>query len=207
VIDSAVITGTADLRFMGITFPSRLRFTHDAGRSYRHYIEATIWGWPLLRVNEHFIEGRGRLELPFGTIENDPKTDSAGNLGLWGESIWLPTLFITDPRVRWEAIDDTTARLIVPVVGTEAEDSFTVHFDAETGLLTSMEALRWKNSSDMEKTRWILEARGWIERHGMWLVSPGAVTWAGDSAPWLVMSVDDVAYNADVSAYIRARGL
>ena len=38
VIESAVITGRGSLRFRGITFPARLRFTHDAGQGYRHYI-------------------------------------------------------------------------------------------------------------------------------------------------------------------------
>ncbi|MGB7295923.1 MAG: hypothetical protein WBC70_10075, partial [Candidatus Aminicenantales bacterium] len=37
LIDSAVITARGTLRFMGITFPARMRFTHDAGQGYRHY--------------------------------------------------------------------------------------------------------------------------------------------------------------------------
>ena len=43
VIDSAVLTGRANLRFMGITFPGRYRIIHDAGQGYRHYIEATFF--------------------------------------------------------------------------------------------------------------------------------------------------------------------
>lgn len=114
VIESAVITGRATVRFTGIRFPARFRFTHIAGQNYRHYIEATIFGYPILKVNEHYLDGKSRLELPFGVVENEPKVDMAANLGLWAESIWLPTVFITDPRVRWEAIDDTAARLVVP---------------------------------------------------------------------------------------------
>ena len=49
VIESAVITGRGRLRFMGITFPTRLRFIHDAGQGYRHYIEATLFGLPILK--------------------------------------------------------------------------------------------------------------------------------------------------------------
>jgi len=51
VIESAVLTGSARLRFSGVTFPSRLRFTHIAGQDYRHYIEATIFGYPVMKVS------------------------------------------------------------------------------------------------------------------------------------------------------------
>jgi hypothetical protein len=76
LIKSAVISGRAALRLGGITFPARFRFTHDAGRSYRHYIEATFFGWPLMRVNEHYLDGRARLEMPFGVIEGAPQGES-----------------------------------------------------------------------------------------------------------------------------------
>jgi hypothetical protein len=58
------------------------------------------------------------MELPFRVVENEPKTDQAANLNLWGEATWLD-----------------------------------------------------------------------------------------QGRPWLMMTIDDVAYNANVSAYIRARGL
>ena len=52
VIESAVISGRGRLRIKGITFPARFRFTHIAGQGYRHYIEATIFGYPLMKINE-----------------------------------------------------------------------------------------------------------------------------------------------------------
>jgi hypothetical protein len=90
VLESAVITGRAKLRVAGITFRGRFRFTHDAGPGYRHYIEATIFGLPLLKINEHFLEGKARMELLFGVIQDNPKTNQAANLGHWAESVWLP---------------------------------------------------------------------------------------------------------------------
>lgn len=204
VIESAVITGRAQLRFMGITFPGRYRIVHDAGQGYRHYIEATLFGIPLMKVNESYLDGRARMELPVGVIENEEKVDLAANLGLWGESIWLPSVFLTDPRVRWEAIDDSTARLIVPSAA--GEDSFTVYFDAESGLIEHMEAMRWKDPADTEKTLWRLDPYGWEEFHGLLIPSPAAVTWADEGTPWLVVDLQEVVYNADVREYIRAKG-
>ncbi|HID51165.1 MAG TPA: hypothetical protein EYP41_03895, partial [Anaerolineae bacterium] len=114
LVETAVISGRGQLRIKGVTFPARFRFTHSAGQSYRHTIEATFFGYPIMKVNEWYLDGKARLELPAGVIENEPKIDAAANLSLWGEAVWLPSIFLTDPRVRWEAIDDTTARLIVP---------------------------------------------------------------------------------------------
>jgi hypothetical protein len=203
-VRSAVISGRASLRLAGITLPARLRFTHTAGRDYRHYIEATMYGFPLLKVNEYFLDGHSRLELPVGIIENEPKVDMAANLGLWGESIWLPSIYITDPRVRWEAIDEVTARLIVPF-GDE-EDTFTVTFDPQSGLIQNMKALRYKQATDDEKKLWLLEALEWDRFNGILVPSISTVTWEDDGHPWLSINLDEVVYNVDVSAYMRASG-
>ena len=204
VIETAVITARGTLRFAGITFPARLRFIHEAGRGYRHYIEATIFGYPLLKVNERYLDGQSQMELPVGVIENEPKINMAANLGLWGESIWLPTIFITDPRVRWQAIDDSSAQLIVPFE--DGEDTFTVVFDVQTGLIQSMEAMRYREADDAAKIPWRLEPVAWEAYHGILIPSRSTVTWGDEGTPWLVVDIDDVAYNVDVDDYIRAKG-
>lgn len=204
VVETAVITGRGTVRFMGVTFPARLRFTHDAGQGYRHYIETTLFGIPLMKVNERYLDGQARMQLPMGVIENEPKVDMAANLGLWGESIWLPSIYLTDSRVRWEAIDDTSARLIVPFE--TGEDMFTVYFDPTTNLITRMQAMRYRDPDDTEKISWQMDVLGWDRFNDVLIPARSTVTWADEGTPWLITEVEDIAYNVDVREYIRAEG-
>jgi hypothetical protein len=204
VIESAVISGRATLRLAGLTLQGRFRFIHDAGRAYRHYLDATLFGRPFLRVDEWFVDGAARLELPFGVTEGEPRVDAAANLGLWTESIWLPALLVTDPRVRWEAIDDGTALLVVP--GREGDERILVRFDAAEGRPAMLESMRWRDARDETKTLWINDARGWGEVGGRTVLTEAALTWYGDDGPWAVFRVDEVRYGVDVAAALRGRG-
>lgn len=203
VIESAIITGRGSIRVKGITFPSRFRFAYLAGRGYRHHIEATFFGFPVMTVNECYIDGKARMELPVGVIENEPKIDMAANLGLWAESIWMPSIFITDRRVHFRAIDDTTTLIVVPFG--EDTDSLIATFDHVTGLVSKLEALRWREATDEAKTAWHNEPLGWIDSHGIMIPSPAATTWIDEGTPWATWRIDDVAYNVDVSEIMDTR--
>ena len=202
VYTSAVISGRGTLRFMGITFPTRLRFSHLTGQDYRHYIEATFYGLQIMKVNEHYLDGHSRLALPFGVVENDPGVDSAANQGLWGETMFFPAVFLTDQRIRWEAVDEKTAKLTVPFG--KDEQVFTVDFDQQTGLMTRMETLRYRDAK-VGKLRWWGEVMPVNNRTGR-LVTRFAVSWEDEGTPWLVIQIEDIVFNSGVSSYIRQTG-
>ena len=204
VIESAVISGRATMRLGGITFPGRFRFTHDAGRGYRHYIEVTLFCLPIMKINEHYLEGGARMELPFNVIENEPRVDQGANLALWGESMWFPSLFVTNRRVRWEAMDDVTALLVVPFG--EIEERFVVRFDPVAGMPRLMEAMRYKGEGSEDKTLWLNEISNWDILDGRKVFTVGTVTWFDEGKPWAVFRVEEIVYNADVRNYIGARG-
>jgi hypothetical protein len=201
---SAILTGRGTLAFAGVTMPARWRFVHDAERGYRHYIETTFYGFPVMRVNEHYLDGHARFVLPFGVQENDPNLDSAANLGLWAERIAYPAAFVTDPRVRWEPVDDTTARLHVPFG--DAEQTMTVTFDPATDLLTRIEADRRFADAKRGYVRWWGTADEWAPLNGVITPVRQSVQWADQDSPWLHMVTEDVVLNADVSQYIEQSG-
>lgn len=91
VVDSAIVSGRGHMRVSGVTLPVRFRFTHDAGREYRHHIQATVYGVPVLTVHETYLDGKARLKLPFGVSEG-PNIDQGANLALWAEAIWMPSV-------------------------------------------------------------------------------------------------------------------
>lgn len=203
VINSAVISGRATMRIQGITLPGRFRFTHITGQDYRHYIEATLFGLPIMRINEPFLDGKGRLELPFGVFEGT-EIDQAANLGLWAEAVWMPSVWITDPRVHWEPVDDVTAVLVVPFG--DQQEHFIARFDHASGMLRMLESMRYKEVGG-PKVLWLNHVRAWDNIDGRTLPQVSALTWFDEGTPWAVFTTEEVIYNVDVQEYVRARGL
>src|SRR5215218_846287 len=144
VIETVVIKGRAFISPFGIKLPARFLFLYNAGRDYRHYIEATWFGIPIMKVNERYLDGKSFFELPVGDpIVNDPSTNQAANLAIWAEAAWFPSIWITDSRLHWKPVDENTALLYIPFG--EKEENFVMRFNSETGLLDSMEAMRYRD--------------------------------------------------------------
>jgi hypothetical protein len=206
VITSAVISGRATVRPVGaLTLPARFRFVHAAGRGYRHYIEVTFFGLPVMTINERFVNGAGVMTLPFGE-ERGAKIDQAANLGMWAEAIWFPSIYVTDPRVRWEPIDAVTALLIVPAAG-GVDERFVVRFDEATGMIAWFESMRYQGASSTSKTLWLNRMDAWGWRDGRPYSASGAAIWMNDGKPWAVFNAEDIRYNiADVDAALRREG-
>ncbi len=205
VITSVVITGRAWMRPAGPFYlPARFRFTHIAGKDYRHYIEATFFNIPFLKVNERYLDGKARMELPFATDMGD-KLDQAANLGLWAETAWFPAVFLTHPGVSWQPVDDNTAILVVPF--NDTTDQFTVRFDPQSGFAVQFEAMRYHDSKSTEKVLWVNHVTEIREKDGKLSFVTGSATWMDDGRPWAFFTAEHIALNVHVTDYVRQKGI
>jgi hypothetical protein len=194
-IEQALVVGRSTVRMAGIAFQGRFRFEHRVGESFTHAFDITLFGQPMVRVREWFSDGRAGVERPFGSFADTPQLNSAANLSLWAEAVYFPAVLVTDTRVRWEAVDEHTALLIVPSV-VDADDRILVRFNPATGYPMLLEAMRYRHPNDTNKTLWLFEAQAWADTGQGMALQRGTITWFGDDRPWIELRVDHIAYSA-----------
>jgi len=202
---TAVFTGRGRIRPFGIWLPARFVFIHEAGKNYRHYIEATWFGLPFLRVNEGIVDEASFFESPMGNSSDDPNTNQGANLALWAEAGWFPSIWATDARVRWQAIDEHSALLFVPY-GDETEN-FVMRFNPDSGLIDTMEAMRFREAGEGKpKILWITRNEAIEGKRKGTILARGSATWLDQGKPWAFFDLETAAYNANIDEYLRARG-
>ena len=182
VIDTAVVSGRGYMRLAGLRVPIRFRFTHEAGYSYRHDIDLTIFGVPVMKGYDTYLDGHGFVQTP-GGAEEGPGIDQGSNVSLWAEALyWFPAVLVTDTRVQWKPVDNFTALLVVPFG--EKEEVIVVRFDEETNLVQYVEAMKYKSAAGKQV---------------LWINS----IWSDEGKPWVWLDVEDKLFNVDVHEYIR----
>lgn len=195
-VESLVVWGRGKIR-RGTWMATRSWVAHAPGYDFRRLLEITWFGWPILKVVDEYINGRGMTKV-LDSEETGPYIDRAASLILWAEAAAIPSLLISDPRVRWEAVDASSARLIVPFE--DQEDALTVRFDSQTGLITRMEAMRHK--SGPKKVLWLVDFLKWGDFDGARLPARISITWADDGKPWSFWDWEAFEWNVDLSDYI-----
>lgn len=205
-VESAMVLGHARLAPTGMPMPTRFRFYYDAASSsYYHDIQVTWFTLPFMRIHERNLEGHSILDLALlGRVEDDPQTNQSAIQGYWAEVLaWVPSIALTDPRVRWEEVDEVTARLYLPELDDEA--ALTVHFDADTGLITGIETRRYQDEKQTERRLWNNQVVEWGHVDGMSVAKSAQTQW-DDAAPWAVWEVEQVVLNVDVSTRMSQFG-
>jgi hypothetical protein len=200
------VLGRAQLAPTGFPMPTRFRFYyHAVTSSHYHDIQVTWFNLTFMRIHERNQEGHVSLDLSIlGQVDDAPKTNRAGIQGYWGEVLaWVPSIVLTDPRVRWEAVDDTTAHLYLP--GLDDVEAFTVRFDGDTALITEVETMRYQSEENTERWRWFNRILEWETVNGLRVPIRSQTQW-NDNTPWATWEVEQVVLNVDVSARMAQFG-
>ena len=86
-------------------------------------------------------------------------------------------------------------------------ENFVVRFNPQTGLIDTMEAMRYRDAGEgKSKILWITRNEPGNTLPGMKISAVGSATWLDQGSPWAFFTLEETAYNLDVSEYIRARG-
>lgn len=197
IVQSAVLWGRGSLRRGPLWMPVRYWVAHLPGYHFRRMMEITWYNIPVMKGWDEYVNGRGMTTIA-GQKATSPQINQAANLMVWVEAVAMPYLYIHDPRVRWEEVNKTTARLIVPFEN--REDVVTVHFDEQTGLINRMCALRYKNESD--KIPWTVDFLEWHPMNGGMYPAHIAVTWADEGTPWSYWHFEAIDWNVDLTPYL-----
>ncbi len=204
VVESALLAGRAQLRFNGLGLNTRFKFSHLAPNHYYHYIQAAWFGLPVATINERYLDGQGIMDIPGLHVENDSNISHAANQGFWSEALaWSPSFVFSDARVRWEAIDDTSARMIVP--DADAEEHFLVRFDTQTGLMTEVSTERYQDPAPAPRRRWTNRVVEWGTFNGVRVPVRAETQW-DDDPPWALWHIEQVVYNLPVTNRLHQFG-
>lgn len=205
-VESAVVQGRARLAPTGLPMPCRFRFYYDGpGANYYHDIRVTWWRRTVMRIHERLLDGHSILDLSLiGRVEDDPNTNRAAVQGYWAEVLaWIPALALADSRLRWQAVDDSTARVLLP--GLDDVEAFTLRFDADSGLLQEIETLRYAEAGSDTRRRWRNRVLRWEMLDGVRVPVIAETQW-DDEPPWATWQVEQVALNLNVSARLAQFG-
>jgi hypothetical protein len=198
-VDSLITWGRARANF-GIWMPLRFQLYHRPGQAFQRKMEVTWFGLPVLKALDQYLDGKG-MTGPVNQLATGPKVDQGANLILWAEATFYPSLLLTDPRIRWEAIDEHSARLLLPFGETQEEMIF--YFDPATGLVSRTWAMRYQNNAG-EKEPWFAEIQSWQTIDGMQIPARVAVTWEKAGSPWSYWDFEGVRWNVAIDDVLPA---
>jgi hypothetical protein len=158
-----------------------------------------------MNVDESYVNGHRHFVLLVGTFDNDPSITQGAVLGLWTEAALFPSIWITDSRVHWASVDNNSALHFIPF--DNKEENFVIRFNPDTGLITTLEAMRFRDAGDQaRKILWIPQNEEGKYIKGSKISSVGSATWMDQGKRWSVFTLEEVKYNVDVSTCIQQKG-
>jgi hypothetical protein len=203
VYDSVVMRGTGTMRMAGVALPFRHLVELRPGRGFYRKMDITWFDIPFLHGLDTFVDGTGVMNTPVGRVDG-PKIDQGANVVSWLELLAVPGVLAESPGVRWEPIDQASARLVVPFA--DAEDSIVVGFDPRTGEPTTARASRYRGADSAEKTGWVATMSNRRRLPGGMgrLAARMDAKWDDDTKPWATFEYEAAWPNAATPGFDAA---
>ncbi|MGM0604871.1 MAG: DUF6544 family protein [Halobacteriota archaeon] len=146
--------------------------------------DATITPIPYVpvRVVDAYVCGAGSVRADLGSIVPLARADASPEVNVGeltrylAEAVWFPTALLPTEGVRWEPIDDRTARATIDHAGTSA--SLTFHFD-DRNLVDRVVAADRPRAVDggFEQTEWTGYFDEYDRKNRMVVPTAAAVEW------------------------------
>ena len=156
---------------------------------------------PILSVvgRDKFEDGKGEMIIkllsliPVANAKNGEKVNQATLQRYLAEIVWFPSASLSQ-YIKWESIDDYSARATMEYKGTKGSGEF--HFD-KNGKFEKFVTMRYQDSNDTEPTEWTVTATKTAEKNGIKIPVECEASWELESGKWtwLKLKITDIQYN------------
>lgn len=161
----------------------------------------------IVRGRDRWAEGEGRMTisllalLTLGDLHGRTELDQGAMLRYLSELAWLPTAWL-DPRIRFESIDENSARVVMRHREEEVEG--TLHFDQD-GLLRRFVAQRYReHDGRFTLTPWSIEIDDYRQAGAFRIPHRGRASWRLDAGEFDYIEVELTSIDFDaLSPYAR----
>ena len=151
---------------------------------------------------DKFEDGQGEMLIklfaliPVVDVKKHDKINQASLQRFLSEIVWFPSAALS-PHIRWEGIDDNSARATMAFNKTSGSGIF--HFD-EHGQFQQFTAMRYRDVNDSKPVAWTITALRTEQHNGINIPTECEVAWSLDSGQWtwLKVRITQIEYNADI---------
>lgn len=148
---------------------------------------------------DKFEDGKGEMLIklfsfiPVANAKNDEKVNQATLQRYLAEIVWFPSAALSQ-HIKWEYIDDYSARATMEYKGTKGSGEF--HFDKD-GNFEKFVAMRYQDSNASKPTKWTVIAIRTEERNGIKIPTECEASWELENGKWtwLKLKIMDIQYN------------
>lgn len=156
---------------------------------------------------DKFENGKGEMIIkmcsliPVVNVKNNKKVDQASLQRYLAETVWFPSAAL-NKYIKWEAIDDFTARATMTYKGTQGSGVF--HFD-KNGQFKKFVAMRYKDVEENSGLqRWTVTATKTEVKNGIMIPVELNAAWNLDEGDWtwLKLKIKDIQYNPPINPQV-----